>query len=201
MVHKSRACRLAAKGAAALLVANLFLPASLYAQVTDALSDFSTDSDEPVHIESDELEVRDRENVAIFIGNVVVVQGETTMRTPRLEVHYVGDGGAQENEEDPDRAVGDRSISRLEAREGVVVETGEQTAKGDWADFEMETQIVTLGGDVVLTQGDNVLRGARLNVNLETGESRLLSGKGGEGGEGGRVQGLFKPGEMGDKQE
>lgn len=195
MAHSSGASRIASKGVAALLMASLFLPASVHGQVTDALSDFSTDSDEPVHIESDELEVRDRENIAIFIGDVVVVQGETTMRTPRLEVHYVG--GAQDDE-GPDGAVGGQSISRLEAREGVVVETREQTAKGDWADFEMETQIVTLGGNVVLTQGDNVLRGARLNVNLETGESRLLSG---EGGEGGRVQGLFKPGEMGDKQE
>ena len=54
----------------------------------------------------------------------------------------------------------------------------------------MATNTVTLSGNVVLTQGPNVLRGERLIVDLNSGVSRIEAGKGGSG----RVQGLFVPG-------
>lgn len=160
-----------------------------------AMSDFAIDSDQPVTIEADELEVRDADKIAEFVGNVVVTQGETTMRTARLKVFYTGDateaatGGGS-------GASGD--ISRLEAEGKVVVSTGDQEATGEWAVFEMATQEITLGGGVVLSQGDNVLTGTSLVVDLDTGTSRLVAGGGGGDG---RVKGLFIPGSMGQKQE
>lgn len=174
------------------LAATAPMPAGAQA-VTDAMSGFSTDSDEPVHIEADELEVRDRDRRAVFTGNVVVRQGETTLRTTTLEVHYTG-----EMSQAGDEPVGGQSISRLEARGGVVVQTKDQKATGDWAEFVMATQEVTLGGDVVLTQGDNVLRGARLVVDIENGTSKLYASAPGDRG---RVQGLFIPGTMRQKQD
>jgi lipopolysaccharide export system protein LptA len=158
--------------------------------VTDAFN-LSMDSDKPVKIEADELEVSDADKTAVFKGNVVVKQGPTTMRTTELKVHYTGEGTATQD------ASGQR-VSRLEATGRVVVESQGQKATGDWAVFEMATQEVTLGGSVVLSQGKNVLRGTRLVVNLETGKSSLVSEAGGSGG---RVQGLFIPGSMSQKQE
>ena len=66
----------------------------------------------------------------------------------------------------------------------------EQTATGETGVFDMKTNTVTLTGKVVMTQGQNVLRGDRLVVDLTTGVSRVESGKNGQG----RVQGLFQPG-------
>jgi lipopolysaccharide export system protein LptA len=57
----------------------------------------------------------------------------------------------------------------------------------------MKTNTVTLTGNVVMTQGQNVLRGDRLVVDLTSGVSRVESGKNGTG----RVQGLFLPGSAG----
>ena len=57
----------------------------------------------------------------------------------------------------------------------------------------MKTNTVTLTGNVVMTQGQNVLRGERLMVDLTSGVSRVESGKNGQG----RVQGLFLPGSGG----
>jgi lipopolysaccharide export system protein LptA len=54
----------------------------------------------------------------------------------------------------------------------------------------MKTNTVTLTGNVMMTQGKNVLRGDKLIVDLTTGVSRVESGKNGTG----RVQGLFLPG-------
>ncbi len=53
----------------------------------------------------------------------------------------------------------------------------------------MKSNTVTLTGNVVMTQGQNVLRGDKLVVNLTSGVSRVESGKNGNG----RVEGLFMP--------
>ena len=43
---------------------------------------------EPIKIDADRLDVFDRENKAIFAGNVVAVQGESTIRCSSMTVHY-----------------------------------------------------------------------------------------------------------------
>jgi hypothetical protein len=48
-----------------------------------------------------------------------------------------------------------------------------------------------VGGNVVLTQGKNVLKGDRLVIDLKTGESRFENP--GETGSGGRIRALFVP--------
>ncbi|MEJ8570540.1 LptA/OstA family protein [Microbaculum marinum] len=169
------------------------VPAAQAQAVSDAFSNLSVESDKPVKIEADQLEVFDDQKAAVFSGNVIVRQGNTTMRTSELKVYYQGEGAATED------ATGQR-VSKLEATGEVVVIAEGQKATGDWAVFEMATQEVRLGGKVVLTQGQNVLRGTELVVNLETGQSKLVSAEQTTGGTG-RVQGLFIPGAMGQKQE
>ena len=85
---------------------------------------------------------------------------------------------------------GQQQIKRLEARGGVVVTQKTETASGNLGVFDLKSNTVTLTGNVVMTQGKNVLRGEKLVVNLVTGVSRVESGKDGKG----RVQGLFMPG-------
>jgi lipopolysaccharide export system protein LptA len=55
--------------------------------------------------------------------------------------------------------------------------------------FDMAANTLTLNGNVVMSQGQNVLRGQRLSVDLITGVSRVESGKSSSG----RVQGVFLP--------
>jgi lipopolysaccharide export system protein LptA len=158
----------------------------------NAMQGFSQNRDQPVHIEATRLEVRDKDKVATFIGNVQVIQGDTEMRCKTLTVFY---------EQDPDKpgaAVrtatpgpgGEQRIKRLEAKGGVVVTQNDQVATGETALFDMHSNTVTMLGKVVVTQGQNVLRGDRLVVDMTTGLSRVESGDKGEG----RVQGLFLPG-------
>lgn len=159
----------------------------------NALQGFSQNRDEPVHIEAATLEVRDKQKEATFSGNVKVTQGDTGMRSKSLVVFYEEDGQGE-----PGKTMqaatpgpgGQQRIKRLEARGGVIVTQKEQTATGDLGLFDMKTNTVTLTGNVVMTQGKNVLRGDRLMVDLTSGVSRVESAKGGQG----RVQGLFLPG-------
>ena len=187
---------------ALFIVFLLTLAAPLQAQQAkgppNALQGFSQNRDKPVQIEAATLEVRDKDKVAIFSGDVRVKQGDTTMRCKSLLVYYV-----QDNPGDPkavkktDAAMrttninpaGEQKIKRLEARGGVVVTQKDQTVTGEAGIFDMASNTVTLTGNpVVMTQGKNVLRGERLVVNLTSGVSRV------ESKNGTRVQGLFMPG-------
>ena len=174
----------------------------------NALQGFSQNRDEPVNIESNTLEVRDKDKVATFSGDVRVKQGDTAMRSQKLVVFYEqegqgGDnGGAKEATKGAAKGAtgkpmqaatpgpnGSQKIKRLEARGDVVVTQKDQTATGETGIFDMPTNTVTLTGNVVMTQGKNVLRGDKLIVDLTSGVSRVESGKNGRG----RVQGLFLP--------
>lgn len=154
-------------------------PASSFAQdFGAAFSGFNTGSDQPIQIEADSLEVRDSEQLAIYTGNVVVRQGDTVLEAPRLQVFYAGEPTT------PDTP--GAQVQRLEAGTGVTVRSGDRTASGDQAVLDMAQDMVTMTGNVVITEGTNVVRGERLIVNLATDEGRM---------EGGRVQTLITPGQ------
>jgi lipopolysaccharide export system protein LptA len=182
------------------------LAAGAYAQGSkgppNALQGFSQNRNEPVHIEAASLEVRDKDQVATFSGDVRVQQGDTTMRCATLLVFYDREAGNDAKASALKPAAkgkamtaatpgpgGEQKIKRLEARGSVVVSQKEQTATGKLGVFDMPTNTVTLTGDVVMTQGQNVLRGDKLVVDLTSGVSKVESAKNGRG----RVEGLFVP--------
>lgn len=143
--------------------------------------------DQPIQIESDRLEVRDNENMAIFTGNVSVVQGETLMRSGRMIVHYADNEGGDTS------ATGSGDIERLEVDGGVYVRSEGQVATGDRGTFDMRTEVLVLEGDeVVLTEGDNVVVGCQLTVQMATGLATLDGCDNGSGR--GRVKMLLQPG-------
>jgi lipopolysaccharide export system protein LptA len=160
----------------------------------NALQGFSQNRDKPVHIEAATLEVRDKDKVATFSGNVRVTQGDTGLRCKSLQVFYEQDGDSKSGMKAANPGPGgQQQIKRLEAKGGVIVTQKEQTVTGETGLFDMRSNTVTIVGNVVMTQGQNVLRGERLVVDLTTGTSRVESGKAGQG----RVQGLFHSGGAG----
>jgi lipopolysaccharide export system protein LptA len=152
----------------------------------NALQGFSQNRGKPVQIEAATLEVRDKEKIATFSGNVHAIQGDTDMRSKTLVVFYEEDAAAKTGIKAAQPGPGGSSqIKRLEADGDVIVTQKDQTATGNKGIFDMRTNTVTLVGNVVISQGQNVLRGDRLVVDLTTGISRV---------EGSRVQGLFQRG-------
>ncbi len=166
-------------------------PADAGTSVPNALQGFQQNRNQPVKIEAARLEVRDKDKVATFTGNVKVVQGDTTMHCKVLVVFYEkkdeGQGApaaqAQANAKPgaPMPAAspgpgGSSQINRLEAKGNVVVTQKDQTATGDTGLFDMKSNTVTMTGNVLVSQGQNVLRGERLVVDLTTGVSRVDAG-------------------------
>lgn len=157
--------------------------------VPNALQGFQQNRGQPVKIEASRLEVRDKDKVATFTGNVKVVQGDTTMHCKVLVVFYEkkdeaqgGPTGSQPGAPMPAAApgpAGSSQINRLEAKGNVVVTQKDQTATGDTGLFDMKSNTVTMTGNVLVSQGTNVMRGEKLVVDLTTGVSRVDAGGGG----------------------
>jgi lipopolysaccharide export system protein LptA len=162
--------------------------------------------DAPVQIEAATLEVHDKSKTATFSGNVQVVQGDTTMRCRSLVVFYGQELGIGDAAGAPTTAAiksplgapkGAQNIRRIEARGAVTVITKDQSASGDLGIYDLKTKTITLSGNVVVSQGQNVIHGERVVVDTETGNARVESGGGGTaaGGAGpGRVRALIQPG-------
>jgi lipopolysaccharide export system protein LptA len=167
--------------------------------VPNAMQGFSQNRDQPIQIEAATLEMRDKKKEATFAGNVKVVQGDTTMTSKTLVVFYESSAAPAATPAPNSKATksappmqsatpgpgGASSIKRLEARGNVVVTQKDQVVTGETAVFDTKTNLVTMLGGVVLTQGKNVLRGDRLMVDMTTGVSRVES-------DSGKVQGLFQ---------
>jgi lipopolysaccharide export system protein LptA len=177
MLRIDRAPRALAAIAAAMIV--VAAPAASQTK-PQGLAGMKMSGDQPIQIESDKLEVRDADHLAIFSGNVSVVQGKTLLKAGKLTVHYAQDSGSA--------TTGSAQIERLEVDNEVYVKSEDQVATGDRGTFDMKTEIMTLTGDeVVLTQGPNVLVGCKLTVDMKTNQANF------EGCNGGRVKTLLTP--------
>src|SRR5277367_4351007 len=164
----------------------------------------SQNTDQPVQIEAATLEVRDKNKQATFSGNVQVVQGDTTMKCQSLVVFYgqeVGIGAdgtpvpATTVKSTPGAPQGAQNIRRIEAHGGVTVLTKDQNASGDLGVYDLKTKTITLSGNVVVSQGQNIIHGERVVVDTVTGNARVESNSQGGGATPSRVRALIQPGQ------
>ena len=82
-------------------------------------------------------------------------------------------------------------LQRVEATGGVYFVTPDQTMRGDRAVYDLSSGEVVVTGDVILTQGQNVLTGGRLVYDVDTQAARMEGAPRGAAGR--RVQGVFYP--------
>lgn len=158
-------------------------------------------SNAPVDVTADRIEVQDRADRALFVGNVHATQAELTLDTQRLTVAY--SNKAAEPSARPGAASGPApgppaspagsgvQIHRLDAAGGVVVHSPSETAKGDFGIYDLDRKLITVIGNVQLTQGQNIVNGQRLVINLDSGRAVVDGGPPGVNSSGGRVSGHF----------
>jgi lipopolysaccharide export system protein LptA len=142
------------------------------------------DSNAPVDVVADRIEVQDRADRAIFAGNVHVTQGQLTLDTARLTVAYASAGGIQ--------------IQRLDASGGVSVKSPSETAHGDFGVYDLDRKLITLVGNVQLNRGQSQIIGSRLVIDLDSGRAVIDGGPAGVAQSGGRVKGHFTVPKRGD---
>ena len=164
-----------------LLIAAALATAVLGAGLAEAQSGVSAlkghDSKAPIDVDAARLEAQDRADRAIFSGNVVVRQGTLTLRTARLTLAYANTNGID--------------INRIDASGGVVITSPSETARGDFAVYDLNSRLITMVGNVRLERNGSFLNGGRLTLDLDTGRAVMDGGLRGINQSGGRVTGRF----------
>lgn len=169
--------------ATSLILLPLLLAAPLAAQTAH-------NSNAPIDFGADHIELQDKANRAVLSGSVAVKQAEMTLNAARMTVTYTGQVVG-----------GNPQVSRLDASGGVTVRRPDQTARSQYAIYDLNRRVITMLGAVTLTQGGNTVNGGRLTINLDTGRAVIdgSSVRGSSGAPGattstapsGRVTGTF----------
>ena len=127
-----------------------------------AHAQFESDTNAPIEITADSMEWLNVERIAIARGDADAIQGRYHLHADVLTAHLgEGEGGTQDK------------IRLIEADGNVRLSTPTETASGETGEYDVEQKRVVLEGGVVLTQGETVMRGERLVMDLNTGVSTL----------------------------
>ncbi len=146
--------------AAALVSA---LPA--FAQSTDLFTGFSKKGNGPIEVDAQTLEIVEEgeQRISTFSGGVTVRRGDTTMKAAQIKLFSSKDSEAADQ----------NGFNRMEATGTVYVNSGKQTITGSQAVVDNKAQTIVLSGNVVLSQGKDVLAADRLVIDMATGKARV----------------------------
>jgi lipopolysaccharide export system protein LptA len=140
----------------------------------------------PVDVAADSQDYTNSQCVNVWHGNVEALQGDARLRTDLLKAFFEpkSKGGSANN------SCGD--LIRMEAQGSIYYVTPQQRVHGDNAVYEATNDTLTLTGDVVAVQGQNVIRGTRMVINTKTGEGHMVGAATGRNAPN-RVRGVFYP--------
>lgn len=147
----------------AIVVATcLIAPISLAAQSTQiALGGISADPTAPVEITAENLTVDQDTRSAVFAGNVVIGQGDMRIAAANVRVAYSDATG---------------QVAQLLATGGVTFVTATEAAEAETADYDLTTGLLTLRGNVLLTQGPSAMSAGQMIVDLKAGTAQMQGG-------------------------
>jgi lipopolysaccharide export system protein LptA len=149
-----------------------------------AAAQLASGSNAPVDITADELETSNGACTSTWRGHAEALQATSRLRADVLTTDFAPKGSGQAG------ACGD--LVRLHAEGSVYYVTPAQKVHGDAAVYEAASDTLTVTGDVVATQGPNVLRGSRMVFNTRTGQGRMEGGASGRN-KANRPRGVFFP--------
>lgn len=135
-----------------------FFAGAALGQTNIDLGGMQVDTSAAIEVTADSLAVDQDTGSAVFQGNVVIGQGELRLSAGTVEIIYV----AQTND-----------IARLVAAGGVTFTTATEAAEAQNADYNIETGLLTLSGDVLLTQGASAISAETMTINVADGTAEM----------------------------
>jgi len=139
--------------------------------------DLGVDTGKEKMTADDSLEYQDGPQIAIARGNATVVQTDRRVRADTMTGHFRR------------QADGKLKLVRMEADGNVEVKTPDTYATSNKGDYDLAADIMTLSGNVKVTNAGNQFNGEYAEVNIKTGVSRLLGNPSGTG----KVKSLIMP--------
>jgi lipopolysaccharide export system protein LptA len=126
----------------------------------------------PIAISADTQTADNNLHMATYKGKVEALQDGNRMRTDLLNIYFKQSAAGAPKTASADPAESSfGKIDHLEAIGNVYFVTPTQVIRGDHAVWTQATDTIVMTGDVVVTQGENVMRGSRLTYDHATGKS------------------------------
>ena len=146
----------------------------------------------PIDISANELELVDAQHLAIWRGDVDALQGRNRLRADVVNIYFNGKptSGGSGSGASPGRNWG--KVDHMVAEGHVYFVSPTQNARGDHAVYELGPDTITLTGDVIVVQGQSVMHGQKLVIDVHTGHATMAS-TGDARSSSGRVRGVFYP--------
>ena len=145
----------------------------------------------PIDITADELELVDAQHLAIWRGDVEALQGRNRMRADVLNIYFSGEpSAASASTGAPGRNWG--KVQKVVSEGNVFFISPSQTARGDHGLYDLASNSITITGDVIVSQGQSVVHGDKMIIDVKTGHATMASNAKGRGVPG-RVRGIFYP--------
>ena len=130
----------------------------LAAQTNVDLGGLTVDTTSPIEVTADSLAIDQDTGRAIFDGNVIIGQGDLRITAGNVAVVYGSDTS---------------EIAELIASGGVTFVTAAEAAEAQEASYDITTGILTLTGDVLLTQGASAISAGSMVINVTTGTASM----------------------------
>ncbi len=159
-----------------------------------AWAQLATNSHAPVDVTSDQLHVDKNQCMSNFVGNAEALQDTSRLRADSIQT-YLKVGAAGHDADGPSCGVLDRMV----ADGTVYYVTPTQVVKGDHAVYTADDKTIVVTGDVVAAQGKDVIAGAKLVINTDTGQANWVSNVQGRGRPG-RVRAVLYPNDANNGQ-
>lgn len=119
----------------------------------------------PIEISADRLEAYDAKKVVLFSGNAIAVQGDRIIKAEKIYLYYTKD--ERESGREGLRNLGKTGdLEKIEARGHVSVSQGDRLVTGEQAVYYQESQKIVMTGSAVMQQGNNIVRGDKIEVFL-----------------------------------
>ena len=133
------------------------------------------DKNQPIDITSDKVEAYWKENLIIFRGNVIARQRDMVIYADSLEAVTIEEG---------------KGIDRVTAGGNVKIQQGLRVANCQKAIFYNNDQKVVLTGDPKVLEGENIVSGDEIIVDIDKNRVEV------KGGSSGRGKATIQPGEF-----
>lgn len=131
------------------------------------------DRDKPITITSDRMDAYNESRMVVFSGNAIAVQGDKTIKADSLLLYYTKEPGEKK---EPGEGVkkaeaGDfaksGSVEKIEAKGNVRITQEQKIVTGDYAIYYQDNQKIVMTGNAVMREGNNVIRGDKIDVFLD----------------------------------
>ncbi len=171
---------------------NCLIPSAVLAALllaAPAQAQLSSNSDAPVEYAADTMEVFNTQCRWILQGRAEMLQADARLRAETIRMFRETKPGRPGGGAD---GGGCGELSRAEAEKDVYYVTPQRRVRGDTAVYDAAAETIVVSGDVIAIEGENVLSGSRMTINLKTGQGNLVGGAKGLG-QTGRPRGVFYP--------